>query len=92
MIDVYYELEPNAKLFGKSYKYLAQFNFHPENSSAGERRLHHEALLNSNRAWIENANGVTIIKNRRAIYHHLEPVNYRELTWIKLQAVNIENL
>lgn len=89
MIDVYYEIAPGCRVFGHEHKYIAQFNYHPEESPAYERRFHTEAMLNSDRVWIENANGVTIIKNRRDLAHRWESVNYKELTWIKLQAVDL---
>lgn len=89
MIDVYYELVPGVSVFGQSHKYLVQFNYHPEDSSSFEKRFHLEAMQASQRVWLENANGVTIIKNKRDLFRRSEPVDYKELTWIKLQAVDI---
>jgi hypothetical protein len=89
MIDVYYEVMPGARVFGQEVKYIAQFNYHPEESPAFEKRFHTEAMMHSHRVWIENANGVTIIKNGRDLYRQSQPVDYRELTWIKLQAVDL---
>ena len=89
MIDVYYELIPGCKVFDQEHKYIAQFNYHPEESSAFEKRFHTEAMTNSRRVWMENANGVTLIKNVRDLYRRHEPVDYKELTWIKLQAVDV---
>jgi hypothetical protein len=89
MIDVYYELEQGAKVFGQQHRYIAQFNYHPEESPAVEKRFHAEAMMHSRRVWMENANGVTIIKNGRDLYRRHEAVDYKELTWIKLQAIDL---
>jgi hypothetical protein len=89
MMDVYYEVQPGCTVLGREHKYIAQFNYHPEDSTPIERRFHLEATMNSERVWIENANGVTLIKNKRDLAHRWEPVNYKELTWIKLQAVDL---
>lgn len=89
MIDVYYEIAPGTTVLGMDHKYIAQYNFHPETSPAVERYFHTQAMLHSDRVWMENANGVTLIKNKRDLYRRHEPVDYRELTWIKLQAVDV---
>lgn len=89
MIDVYYEVKPGTTVFGQQHKYLAQYRFHPEDSTAFEKKFHLEAMQASERVWIENANGVTIIKNKQDLYRRYEPVNIKELTWIKLQAIDL---
>ena len=95
MINYYYEIRDDVKVFGHSYKYLAHFDVKPEQLESsplgGWRHFHDEAILSSTRVWLENANGVTLVKG---------PVNdtswgqvsEQELVWLKLICKDVETL
>ena len=88
MINYYYELEENVKMYGGTdCRYLAQFDSHP-----GEGTLnwgwHDEAVKNSRRVWLENANGVSLVKTVSG-HATVDPV---EFTWIKLKCRDIRSL
>lgn len=88
MINYYYELEENVKMLGRiDCQYLAQFDTHP-----GEGTLnwgwHDEAVKHSRRVWLENANGVSLVKTVNG-HATVDPV---EFTWIKLKCRDIKSL
>ena len=66
MINYYYEIEDDVTVFGYREKYLAHFDVNPGQLSSsplgGWRHFHDEAVKHSSRVWLENANGVTLIK------------------------------
>jgi hypothetical protein len=91
MINYYYELNPDVTVFGrKDLRYLALFDGHPGQGSFNWR-LHDEALKHSERVWLENANGVTLIKapSNDTSWGQVDP---HELTWLKLRCHDIEEL
>lgn len=85
MITYYYEIQPGTKVFGHEYQYLAHFDVHPGRSNGINWRLHDEALKHSDRVWLENANGVSLVKGNT-------PVSDEEFVWIKLKCRDIETL
>ena len=89
MIDFYYEIDPGTTVLGKECKYLAQYSYHPDTASFFEKHVHDEALKHSRRVWLENANGVSLIKNKVTNDPY---VDTKELVWIKLQAKDIETI
>jgi len=95
MINYYYEIQDDVTVFGYREKYLAHFDVKPgqiqSSPLGGWRHFHDEAVKNSSRVWLENANGVTLVK---------APVNDtswgrvgdRELVWLKLICKDIASL
>jgi len=93
MINYYYEIKDGVNVFGHKQKYLAHFDVKPgvNMSSAGWRKFHDEAVLNSSRVWLENANGVTLIK-APVDDTSWGQVGERELVWLKLVCKDVEML
>jgi hypothetical protein len=90
MINYYYELNDNVKVFGhEDLRYLSITDLKP--STVGWRHLHEEAHKNSRRVWLENANGVTLVK-APVDDRSWGQVNEQELTWLKLICKDIESL
>ena len=88
MIDYYYELPPGTKLFGIERRYVAQYDYHPENASRFERVVHSQAMMHCSRAWMQNANGVQEVNRYQdAVWH--KKADSREFALVKLQAVEI---
>jgi hypothetical protein len=88
MIDYYYEFSPDTELHGVPVRYGFQRGIHPEYSKDALRHLHNHLYQRSIRVWIENANGMTLIRDRGRDVH--ERINRREVTWLKLQARELE--
>ena len=88
MIDYYYELKPGTKVLGVERRFIAQYNFHPETSDGFEKRLHNDAMLNSRRVWLQNANGVQEV-SRYGTMHWIREANPSEFMMVKLQATEI---
>ena len=93
MINYYYEIADGVTVFGHPYKYLAHFDVHPgvNMSAAVWRNFHDEAVKNSSRVWLENANGVTLIKGPIGDTSWGK-VNEQELVWLKLICKDIYSL
>jgi hypothetical protein len=95
LINYYYEIQDDVTVFGHREKYLAHFDVKSDQLESsprgGWRHFHDEAVKNSNRVWLENANGVTLVK---------APVNdnswgrvgEQELVWLKLICKDIDSL
>lgn len=95
MINYYYEIKEGVTVFGYQEKYLAHFDVKPDQIPAspqrGWRRFHDEAVKNSIRVWLENANGVTLVK-APVSDTSWGRVEERELVWLKLICKDIESL
>jgi hypothetical protein len=91
MINYYYELKPGTSVLGRDEKYIAQFDFNPTRAMSYEFKIHDDAMLNSSRVWMENANGVTLIKGPITDTSWGQ-VNEQELVWLKLICRDIETL
>lgn len=89
MINYYYEIRDDVTVFGTPYKYLTITDLQPH--TVGWRHLHEEAYNHSRRVWLENANGVTLIK-ALAGDTSWGQVDKKELVWLKLVCRDIENL
>ena len=87
MINYYYEIKEDVTVFGQDIKYLSITDLKP--STVGWRHLHEEATNNSRRVWLENANGVTLVKEP-GYNHAFKEVDDMEFTWIKLKARKFE--
>jgi hypothetical protein len=95
VINYYYEIKEGVTVFGYTEKYLAHFDIKPgqvESSPLGGwRHFHDEAVKNSNRVWLENANGATLIK-APVSDTSWGRVEEQELVWLKLICKDIEAL
>ena len=95
MINYYYEIQDNVTVFGYTQKYLAYFDIKPGQIQAsplgGWRHFHDEAVKNSSRVWLENANGITLIK-APSNDTSWGKVTEQELIWLKLICKDIETL
>jgi hypothetical protein len=89
MINYYYEIKKDVTIFGQDVKYLSLTDIKP--NTVGFRHLHEEALYNSSRVWLENANGISLIKTVHP-YASWEPVKPETITWLKLICKDIESL
>jgi hypothetical protein len=95
MINYYYEIQDDVTVFGYREKYLAHFDVKPGQISAsprgGWRHFHDEAVKNSSRVWLENANGVTLVK-APANDTSWGQVGEQEIVWLKLICKDIQTL
>lgn len=91
MINYYYEIKDGIKVFGHEYKYLAHFDIKPNENFNHWRYFHDEAVKNSSRVWLENANGVTLIKGP-ITDTSWGKVDEHELVWLKLICRDVETL
>jgi len=89
-MNYYYELHPaRKKVFGQEWSYWCLANC--SIADGGGRMpygVHDEFMANSQRVWLENANGVYLVKPRWGIYRG--QVDRREFTMIKLRARTIK--
>jgi hypothetical protein len=84
MIDYYYEFPVGTKLFNEPVRYAFQRGYHPEDCTTGSKILHNACFQMASRIWLENANGLTLVKEYgRDVHKKCQPM---EMTWIKLQA------
>ena len=89
MINYYYEIKDNVTVFGQTTKYLSITDVKP--STVGWRFLHDEAVKHSSRVWMENANGVTLVKAPVGDMSWGR-VNEQQLVWLKLICRDVESL
>lgn len=91
MINYYFELLDGVTAFGRSVKYIGDFDVKPEEMN---KSFHNEAYNHSSRWWLENANGVTMLRRRDTNYTSWEEAHFdeREFTWIKLQTRDVKTL
>jgi len=89
VIDYYYEFRPDTQQhLGIYFHYGFTHGYHPEQSPWEHRLQHTQLWTGSSRIWLENTNAAVLIRaNGRDVHHG---INARELTWIKLQAREIE--
>jgi hypothetical protein len=90
MINYYYEIADEVKVFGHNHKYLAHFDIKPTQFDHW-RYFHDEAIKNSTRVWLENANGISLIKGPMGELVQ-ERVDEYELVWLKLICKDVETL
>jgi len=84
MIDYYYEFPEGSKIFGEPVRYAFQRGYHPDLSDMSQRLIRNEAYANATRMWVENANGITLVREYGLDVHKRD--DPRMLTWLKLQA------
>jgi hypothetical protein len=84
MIDFYFEFEHNTEIFHTPTRYAMLRGYHPNNATTGLRIVQNTCFKLAVRVWVENANGITLIREHdRDCHQKCDP---RVLTWIKLQA------
>jgi hypothetical protein len=91
MINYYYEIKDDVTVFGQDFKYLARFDFHPDRAMSYEFKMHDDAMANSSRVWLENANGIKLVKTVHP-YPSWDVVDPKTITWLKLICKDIESL
>jgi hypothetical protein len=89
MINYYYEIPEGTTVLGHNIRYLSITDVKP--GTVGWRHLHEEATKHSRRVWLENANGVTLVK-APSNDTSWGKVNEQELMWLKLICKDIETL
>lgn len=88
MIDYYYEFSEGLKIFDQPTRYAMLRGYHPEEASTSQQLFHSQCYASATRIWLENANGAYLIRRGTRDVH--EPILPKEMTWIKLQAREIE--
>lgn len=87
MINYYYELDNNVTIFGHTgVKYLSMYDLKP--GTVGWRVIHEEAVKNSSQVWLENANGLSLVREHgRDVHKSVAP---EVITWLKLICRDVE--
>lgn len=87
-MNYYYELHPESKiLFEQQWKYWCMPNCSPAEGGYMNFKLHDEYVSSSTRVWLENANGVYLIKPEWEGRRY--QVCPKEFTMIKLKSKNL---
>ena len=86
-MNYYYELdERTEKAFNQAWKYWCMPNCSPAEGGHMNFAVHDDFVAHSTRVWLENANGVYIIKPKWGIRDN---VDLKEFTLVKLKSKNI---
>lgn len=85
MIDYYYEFPEGSTLFGQPMRYAILRGHHPEElDGTGQKILHNACFQMASRIWLENANGILLVREHgRDVHKKCDP---KIITWLKLQA------
>ena len=87
-MNYYYELDPRTKKsFEEKWQYWCMPNCSPAEGGYMNFKMHDEYVASSTRVWIENANGVYLIKPKWEAHRTI--VNSSEFMMIKLKAKNL---
>jgi hypothetical protein len=88
-MNYYYELNSTVKkAFGESWPWWCLTNCSIADGGLMPHDIHDEFMANSRRVWLENANGVYLVKpDWYGQRHRVDP---REFTMIKLKSKVIE--
>jgi len=87
-MNYYYELDPRTrKANEQQWLYWVMPNCSPAEGGWMDFKLHDDYIANSSKVWLENANGVYLIKPRWEAHRHI--VDTKEFTMIKLKAKNL---
>ena len=90
-MNYYYELDPRStKAFEQKWQYWCMPNCSPAEGGHMDFKLHDEYVAHSTRVWLENANGVYLIKP--AWEARRFQVCPREFTMIKLKSKNLHRV
>jgi hypothetical protein len=90
VINYYYKIPSDITVFGKHTEYLAIYNVHPSNRDFNWK-LHDAAVSHAERVWLENANGVTLVKAPRndTSWGRVDP---KDFLMVKLRSRDITAL
>lgn len=87
-MNYYYELDSRSKKsFEQQWDYWVMANCSPAEGGSMDFKLHDDMMANSKRVWLENANGVYLVKPSWEAHRYR--VCPREFTLIKLKAKNL---
>jgi hypothetical protein len=87
-MNYYYELHPDSsKAFEQEWQYWCMPNCSPAEGGRMNFKLHDEYVANSTRVWLENSNGVYMVKPEWEARRFT--VCHREFTMIKLKSKNL---
>jgi hypothetical protein len=88
-MNYYYELDERTdKAFREGWHLWCMPNCSPAEGGRMCFKTHDDFVANSRRVWLENANGVYLVKPSWAIYRgYVDP---REFTMVKLRAKTIK--
>ena len=87
-MNYYYELHPDSnKAFEQQWQYWCMPNCSPAEGGKMNFKMHDEYMANSTRVWLENANGVYLVKPTWEA--HRFRVCPKEFTMIKLKSKNL---
>ena len=90
-MNYYYELKEGAKVFEQDMgRYLVMPDCSPATGGYMNYSIHDLALEASSRVWMENVNGVTLVKNEVPKTSFTEVHNVKEFMWIKLRAKTLK--
>ena len=87
-MNYYYEIPEGTSVLGRPSGYYYQAHCSPAQGGSLNHIVHNQALNASTRAWLENANGVTLVK---ALPNDTSwgQIDEREFVMIKLRARNL---
>ena len=87
-MNYYYELDTRSNKYKEQqWQLWCQPNCSPAEGGHMDFKLHDDYLANSTRVWLENANGVYLVKPAWSIYRGY--VDMQEFTMVKLKAKNL---
>ena len=85
-MNYYYELLTDYLIFGQNKgRYLVMPDCSPATGGELNYHLHDVAMKASHRVWLENANGVTLIKNSTKSH-----ITAEHFMWVKLRAISLK--
>jgi hypothetical protein len=88
-MNFYYEIPEGTSVLGRpGGGYYYQADCSPAQGGRMNHLVHTQAMDHSSRVWLENANGVTLVKGDR-LKHWNNQVDEREFVLIKLKARNL---
>ena len=84
MVDYYFEFEPGTEIMDQPTRFAVLRGYHPDDATLGLKIVHNTCFKLAVRVWVENANGITLIREHDRDCH--KKCDSATLTWIKLQA------
>lgn len=88
-MNYYYEIPEDTSVFGRTGGgYYYQADCSPAQGGRLDHLMHSQAINHSSRVWLENANGVTLVKALPGDTSWGE-IDEREFIMIKLRARNL---
>jgi hypothetical protein len=83
-MNYYYEIPKGVSVLGRpGGGYFMLTDCSPAQGGSMNHVVHTDAYNYAERVWLENANGVTLVKHPHNFYGS---VDEKEFTWIKLKA------